>query len=301
MKLLKTALLTLLVSFAFAQEKMVKANGTHFHVFTKGLENRDPKKPVIVFENGMGVGLGNWDTVLDDLAKLAPVLAYDRAGVEKSDKIYQMPTVARTSGNLKAILEVLNIAPPYVIVGHSMGGLYARAFAGFYPDEIAGLVLIDPADFTETKEDWNNIFRKLSIPEKKIDEMLYNRLYKPQLPPTQVDSMYYGPWSEAQVLGALRRTDFAEVKALPLPDVPVYFFMAGKFEVPPELRSKDFDQEAFFQVRTLVNMERWRKFIYSSRKGGSLIYLSNSGHFIHRDDAKAVTANIRLLLESLVK
>lgn len=177
-----------------------------------------------------------------------------------------------------------------------MGGLYSRTFAGYYPKDVAGLVMLDPADFTETKANWNDIFRRIGVPEKKIDEMLYARLYKPS---TAVDSVHYGPWSEAQVLGTLRRTDFEEIKNLPLPNVPIYFFMGGKFEVPPDRRSKDFDQEAFFHVRTNVNMERWRKFIYQSSKGGSLIYLSQCGHFIHRDDSKAFIAQIKFLLERL--
>jgi hypothetical protein len=58
--------------------------------------------------------------------------------------------------------------------------------------------------------------------------MLRERLY--QTP--QVNSLNFGPWSESQVLSALRQTDFNEVNDLPLPTVPVYFFIGGKFEVP---------------------------------------------------------------------
>ena len=280
---------------AFSQQRLVNVRGIKFNVYLKGLEGRKANSPVLIFENGMGVGLGNWDTVLDELSKVAPVVAYDRANVEKSGQIYELPTIKFVAENLKDILKTLKIPPPYILVGHSMGGLYARGFAGFYPNDIAGLVFIDPADFTETKDDWNQIFRTIGVDEKRIDEMLYNRLYIP----SQVDSLHYGTWSESQVLAQLRRTDFAEVKNMPLPQVPIYFFMGGKFEVPFDQRSKDYDHQAFFLERTHVNIERWRKFIYSSSKGGSLIYLSNSGHFIHRDDAKAVTGNIKLLLEKV--
>jgi pimeloyl-ACP methyl ester carboxylesterase len=280
---------------AFSQERLVKVNGINFNVYTKGLENRKANSPVLIFENGMGVGLGSWDTVLDALSKAAPAIAYDRANVEKSGQIYELPTIKRVAENLKAILSTLKIAPPYILVGHSMGGLCARGLAGFYPDDIAGLVFIDSADFTETKDDWNHIFRTIGVPEKRIDEMIYKRLYIP----SQVDSLHYGTWSESQVLVQLRRTDFAEVKNMPLPQVPIYFFVGGKFEVPLDRRSKDYDHEAFFTERTHVNIERWRNFIYSSSKGGSLIYFSNSGHFIHRDDARAVTGNIKLLLENV--
>ena len=135
---------------SLAQEKLVKVNGHHFNVYVKGLDNRKPNAPVIIFENGLGMGLGNWDTVFEPLSKIAPVFAYDRANIEKSDKSYQLPTIKLVTENLKAILTTLNIPPPYLLVGHSMGGIYSRGFAGLYPNDIAGLVFIDPADFTET-------------------------------------------------------------------------------------------------------------------------------------------------------
>lgn len=299
MAMIRKVLVLCLFSFSFAtsaQEKLVSVNGHNFNVYLKGFENRATNTPVVVFENGMGVGLGNWDKVIDKLSAFSPVVAYDRAGIGKSDKVYKMPTTKFVSENLRDILKTLKIPPPYILVGHSFGGVFIRSFAGFYPEEIAGLVFIDPADFTETKKDWNDIFRKMNLPEKKIEEMLYNRLYQ-QNP--KVDSVNFGPWSEAQILGELRKTDFAEIAKLPLPNVPIYFFVGGKFEVPFEMRSKDFDQEAFFHIKNNSNMERWKKLIYSSSKGGALIYLTNAGHYIQRDEPKSVISNIKILVESL--
>ena len=226
-----------LSSVSFGQEKSVNVNGNNYHVFVKGFENRVANAPAIVFENGMGVDLGNWKKILDQVSLFAPVFAYDRAGIGKSDKIFTMPTTKFASENLHDILKTLKIAPPYILVGHSLGGVYIRSFAGFYPNEISGLVFIDPADFTETKNDWNAIFRTMGVPEKKIDEMLYNRLYQQR---TIIDSANFGPWSERQVLNDLRKTDFSEISKLPLPNVPIYFFVGGKFEVPPAQRSKDY-------------------------------------------------------------
>ncbi len=284
------------ISFiSFSQEKLVKANGHNFNVYLKGFENRKPNTPAIIFENGMGVDLGNWNSVIEQISKFSPVLAYDRASVGKSEKVFQMPTVKVVAENLNAILHTLDILPPYILVGHSMGGLYVRAYAGLFPKDVAGLVFIDPADFTETKKDWNSIFRTIGVPEKKIDEMLYARLYQK----SEIDSLNFGPWSEGQVLGELRRTDFSEISALTLPNVPIYFFIGGKFEVPIERRSKEFNQEEFFNVRTNINIERWRKFIYSSNTGGSLIYLSKTGHFVHRDDPKALIHHIKFMVETL--
>jgi pimeloyl-ACP methyl ester carboxylesterase len=279
-----------------AQESTLQVKGVSYQVYQKGFEKRKSTTPVIIFENGLGVGMGHWGTLPEQLSTYAPVFAYNRAGVEKSGTDYRMPTPQVVAENLKAILQQLRIPPPYLLVGHSMGGIYTRAFAGYYPQEIAGLIFLDPADFTETKEDWKSLLLQLDIPARRADEMIRERLYQPATPP---DSARFGPSTEIQVLTDLRRTDFAALTNLPLPQVPIYFFIGGKFEVPPELWSKDFSQPRFFQLRTDMNIQHWRKFIYSSGKGGGLIYLSNSGHFIHRDDARQVSAIIKMILEDL--
>ena len=287
-------LLFIFIAFkAIGQEKLVEINGIRYNVLLKGFEGKSDRVPTIIFESGMGVDLGNWDKIIDEISTFAPVFAYDRAGIGKSDKIFTMPTTSFVNKNLHDILEKLQIKPPYILVGHSLGGVYIRSFAGYYPNEVAGLVFIDPADFTETKQDWNQIFRQMGVPEKKIDDMLYERLYKP----TPVDSLHFGPWSERQTLTQWRKTDFEEIKSLPLPNVPILFFVGGKFEVPPQNRSKDFDQETFFHIKNNSNIDRWKKLIYSSSKGGSLIYLTNAGHYIHRDEPKSIIQNIKLLVE----
>ncbi len=293
MKLAIVLSFILLPTVLAAQTQTVEVNGRSYSVLLKGAKNRKESTPVFILENGLGVGFGHWDTVTEGLSKIAPVFAYDRAGIGQSEKVYEKPTVQFVAENLKQILTKLAIAPPYILIGHSMGGVYVRGYAGLYPSDVKGLVFIDPADFTETKEDWNQIFEKLGVPAKKIDELLYKRLYEK----STVDSVQYGPWSENDYLRELRRTDFAEISALPLPNVPIYFFIGGKFEVQEKNWSRDYNQKQFFSVRTDVNIKRWRNFIYSSSKGGSLIYLSNSGHFLHRDDAHAFLGNIKILFD----
>jgi len=295
MRIVLLALFIILSFSTYSQERLIQANGQQFNVLTKGLESRKVGTPIIIFENGMGMGLGNWNTVMDELAEELPILAYDRAGVNKSEKVYKMPTIKVVAENLKAILAALNIPPPYLLVGHSLGGVYIRGFAGFYPNDIAGLVFIDPADFTESKNDWNNIFRTLGLSEQRIDEMLQNRLYRP----ISIDSSRFGPSSEGAVLNELRKTDFAEISQLPFPQVPTYFFVGGKFEVPVERRSKEYDQERFFHIKNNSNMDRWKKLIYATNKPGALIYLTHTGHYIHRDDPRAVIENIKVLIRSL--
>ncbi len=124
-------------SAAFGQEKLVNVNGSNYNVLVKGLENRKENDPVIIFESGMGVNLGNWKKIIEPISSFAAVFAYDRAGIGKSDKIFRMPATKFVTESLHDILKTLKIAPPYILVGHSLGGVYVRSFAGFYPDEIS--------------------------------------------------------------------------------------------------------------------------------------------------------------------
>ncbi len=282
----------------FSQEKLVEVNGHKYNVFVSGIEKRKANAPVIVFESGMGVDLGNWKGMINQISSFAPVFAYDRAGIGKTNKIFKMPTISFVAESLHEILNNLKIEPPYLLVGHSLGGVYIRAFAGLYPKEISGMVFIDPADFTETKKDWNDIFRKMGIPENKIEVMLHNRLYQPV---QKVDSLNFGPWSERRVLNELRKTDFAEITSLPLPSVPLLFFVGGKFEVPVAQRSKDYDHELFFHIKNSSNMERWRRLVHSSGKAGGLFYLSSAGHYIHFDDERTLVDNIKILYDRIEK
>jgi hypothetical protein len=125
---------------------------------------------------------------------------------------------------------------------------------------------------------------------------MQDRLYKP----ATVDSVRFGPWSEGQVLRELRKTDFTEISSLPVPNVPIYFFVGGKFGVPPDKRSKDYDHEKFFHTKNTMNIDRWKKVIHSSTKGGSLIYMSNSGHYIHHDEPALFLAHMNMILQSIL-
>lgn len=95
----------------------------------------------------MDAGLMNthltWVTVESQIAKFAQVLTYDRAGYAWSDAGPEPRSSAQIALELHNLLAAADIQPPYVLVGHSMGGINVRTFASQYPQEVAGMVLID--------------------------------------------------------------------------------------------------------------------------------------------------------------
>lgn len=101
-------------------------------------------RPAIVIDTGHGDVAAKWHEVQDQLAAKSRVCTYDRAGYGRSEP-GPLPRHSRQAASeLKRLLEKGGVEGPYVLVGHSLGGLNAQVFAGAYPELVAGLVLVDP-------------------------------------------------------------------------------------------------------------------------------------------------------------
>lgn len=118
--------------------KKVNLGGYSLHMIDSG-----ESKPVVIMESGIGGTCLDWSLVQPEIAKFTRVITYDRAGHGWSDS----SPLARTSENmvyeLNSMLKKENIHGPYILVGASFGGLNVRLFADKYPEEVAGVVLVD--------------------------------------------------------------------------------------------------------------------------------------------------------------
>jgi pimeloyl-ACP methyl ester carboxylesterase len=106
--------------------------------------------PAVVFDAALGASSLSWSLVHPSIARVTRACAYDRAGFGWSDAGPLPRTVARIVEELQHLLAAAAVPRPYVLVGHSFGGLVARAYVHRHPGEIGGLVLLDPA----YPEDW---------------------------------------------------------------------------------------------------------------------------------------------------
>lgn len=107
-------------------------------------------QPTVIFEAGLGDTLEVWNRVQPVIASsCARTLAYNRAGYAGSDPTGDPRDAATIVAELRAELKRRNVDPPYVLVGHSLGGLYMQYFARNYPHEIAGLVLVDSTHWNQ--------------------------------------------------------------------------------------------------------------------------------------------------------
>jgi pimeloyl-ACP methyl ester carboxylesterase len=99
--------------------------------------------PTVVLEAGFGAGTSAWRDVQPQLGRAARTCAYDRAGTGNSVAPPGVRDARDEVADLRRLLGRAGIAPPYVLVGHSYGGVVARVFARLWPRETAGLVLVD--------------------------------------------------------------------------------------------------------------------------------------------------------------
>jgi pimeloyl-ACP methyl ester carboxylesterase len=103
--------------------------------------------PMIVFESGRGEGIRSWGQVAPPLAACARVILYNRLGIGRSSPRTAPGGVlaSAVADRLVELLRAIGAAPPYILVGHSFGGLYVQSFARRHPNDVAAVVLIDSA------------------------------------------------------------------------------------------------------------------------------------------------------------
>jgi len=120
--------------------RMIEVQGHVMHMLASGMG-----KPTVVLEAGASGYFGAWEWVQQEVGKETRVISYDRAGLGFSESAAGMRDAGSIVRELKALLERSGEQPPYILAGHSYGGLLVLKFAQLFPDETAGLVLVDPS------------------------------------------------------------------------------------------------------------------------------------------------------------
>lgn len=119
-------------------DQMVDVNGIQMR-----LDCRGRGSPTVILEAGGQSPAFVWVRVQNEVAKFTRVCSYDRAGYGWSDAVNETLLPQKVAEMLHSLLEKAGEKSPYLMVGHSFGGVYVRTFAAQYPDEVVGMVLVD--------------------------------------------------------------------------------------------------------------------------------------------------------------
>ena len=262
------------------------------------LECRGSGSPTVVLVAGLKGSAADWNiaekrapTVFDEVAKFTRVCAYDRPGTpvgekpSRSDPVRQPTTAQDAASDLHALFSAAKEPTPYVMVGHSYGGMVARLYASTYPDNVSGLVLVDALSEglqeAETPEQWA-VQRVLM--EGDISESL--ALY-PDLERIDPDKSF------AQVRAAPR------LRLLPLivlsadrpwgPQIPS---MIAEGKLPANVPTD------FGYVTDAAQKEAQEK-LAELVPNAKHITKTNSGHEIHKEQPQLVINAIREVVEAV--
>lgn len=147
----------------------------HLHLNCQG-----EGSPTIILETLHGGTSANWAWIQPELAKTTRVCSYDRLGRGWSDPGIAALDLWETANTLHELLHNAQVEGPYLLVGHSIGGLYVRAYASRYPDEVAGIALLDsshPEQFDRHPEFRDASFERLAATFPTFARVGLFRLY----------------------------------------------------------------------------------------------------------------------------
>jgi len=287
-----TALALCLTTALTAQDdQRILIDGRPMRVRTLGL--CDGRRPVVVFESGAGTGLDTWALVLQDVSAFATVVAYDRAGIGGSEDDVQPPMPRHVAQKLRVLLTAAGCKPPYVLVGHSWGGLLIRMFAALYPAEVAGLVYVDSSD-PRSPEENSAYLRDSGYTDEGVREFIEK--HRNEL--SALVASRSGPYrAEMEVIQAAELSDFSEFRALPPPpSVPAAILVSNQLD-PQMWQGRPCEPAACHEAWMRQRIEALKGLAPTSRE--TVVTLADrSGHEIQRDQPALVVSEIRRVVSA---
>lgn len=276
------------------------------------LDCRGSGRPIVVLESGLdNYGSLSWSTIHDSLASTTRVCAYSRAGIMWSDRAPMPFDSRRAMRDLHRALDVAGESGPLVIVAHSLGAAYALRFTADYPNDVAGLVLVDPSHPDQFDAYRQATGKSLEPPmgTMRVGARLawtgVVRLVDPSGPsslPTSVlrATAAYLPTSLAALSaeGLAAPGSLRDVRGLrDLGDRPLV--VLGSTEPTPKLALTTFGltQEQGEQVQRTQRLLREDLARFSRR--GRHVIVPKSGHYIHLDQPAVVIDAIRGVVRML--
>jgi pimeloyl-ACP methyl ester carboxylesterase len=272
---------------ALAGVRMIDLDGRAVRVQAIGLQDRRPGTPVIVFEAGASNSLEIWRDILPQIASTAPVVAYDRAGLGRSEWDDTSPTPRHVTDRLRRVLRQIGADPPYVLVGFSWGGMLVRYFAGYYPSDVVGLVFVDPGPMvTESLADNLTPFEAIGAGRAGFEAYWssFSALLANASPAVR---------AENQVLRGLLEMNVADRDLRQIPAVPMVVIVAAKYLAVP--LKVPFDLQVHFQADLRYRLRVFNEWVLASPHG-TLVMTNNTSHSVPREDPGLIVSAVQRVL-----
>ena len=221
----------------------------------------------VIFESGFGTDLRAWRKVLPEVAKNARAVAYSRAGHGLSEARPEPRTIAQNTSELEELITGARLAPPFVLVGHSYGALLMRSFAARHPEQVAGMVLVDPSD-----ERFNPALRALDAERAAADDRTFAGIVPPRFQP---ELKLLQPVLDSGQLGLAGR----------LPDVPTVVLTSVQGADKPMFFLETPEAVA---IKRRLHADFLRQFSH-----GSQVVTDKSGHNIQLEEPELVIAAVK--------
>ena len=236
-----------------------------------------------------------WMSVFSEIAELTRVCTYDRPGWGWSEPASSPRTAEMIVQELRMLLQAADIKPPYVLAGHSFGGLLMQLYAARYPDDFEGIVLVDSshpdqAQRTSDLQELDTVAKALKI----VGPLGLARMLLPVAPagdPTSRDSTVIALEKDLLMTNRTLRTIVAELSVmrqslLQVADSSVDFGDKPLVVLTQGRRRPEFWQQMQEDLSRLSRSSDWR-------------VIDDAGHFIHHDRPDVVVDAIRRVLEQI--
>jgi pimeloyl-ACP methyl ester carboxylesterase len=277
------------ISLAAPPGRLVDVGGYRLHIHCRGHGS-----PVVVFDAGLGGFSIDWIYVQVLLDREATVCAYDRAGYGWSDPGPAPRDSDHIVEELALLLERAGIASPYILVGHSFGGLNVQNFAKTFPRSVAGLVLVD-ASHPDQWERLPDLPARSNRPGPRPGTLV--TLFDPNVVSRHYPERYWHPirtlMASAKALAAQRHefmnfsVSASQVSmAGVLPHVPLVVVTRGLRTWPHHPLGDALEQAWADLQRDLT----------ASVAGGRQVIAAHSGHLIPLDEPEVVAEAVRSIL-----
>ncbi|MFJ7932704.1 alpha/beta fold hydrolase [Peribacillus sp. NPDC096448] len=214
----------------------------------------------VVFESGYGFPSDYWNPIKDEISKFGQFLTYDRLGLGESEKDDRPKDSKQSVKNLRALLQNANIKPPYMFVGHSIGGANVRLYASAYPEEVAAVILLDSCH-----EDQNKIMPPLFSEEMR--------------------SIYFNQFSVEGSLDEIQDSLEQISKCHSLGDIPLTVVSAGL--------------QSYHTTESFAAWNLFQRDLTRLSTNSKHIVVEDAGHLLHVDQPQVIVNIIKDTLKEI--